>query len=144
MCIHISLLGNGSVKTLPRQRIHTQQENNCWTSRFLCGPCRINGKQAISSSQNLFSHTMCLLCKAAVKVQHCTVLPLTDTTNVLHGTRAVSPTSDGSDGIRNTLYLPTLTYAMVRGTHLKQREDNISEIHVSSLSYGRRILCHLQ
>jgi hypothetical protein len=38
-------------KTLLRQRIHTQQQN-CWTRRFQCGPCRIKGKQAISCSQN--------------------------------------------------------------------------------------------
>jgi hypothetical protein len=70
-------------KTFPRQQIHIQQiiivgrvisyavlvvskgsvglsvstrcaaTRNCWTSRFLCGPCRIKGKQAISSSQNI-------------------------------------------------------------------------------------------
>jgi hypothetical protein len=44
MCIPLSTLGNGSVKTLLRQRIHTQQHKNCWTRRFLCGPCRIKGK----------------------------------------------------------------------------------------------------
>jgi hypothetical protein len=44
----VSLLGNGSVKTLQRQRIHTQQYNNCWTRFFyLWGPCRIKGKQAV-------------------------------------------------------------------------------------------------
>jgi hypothetical protein len=32
-------LGNGSVKSLPRQRIHTLQYKNCWTRRFICGPC---------------------------------------------------------------------------------------------------------
>jgi hypothetical protein len=50
----ISLLDNGSVKTLTRQTILTQQQMNCWTRRFLWGPCRIKGKQAISSSQNFF------------------------------------------------------------------------------------------
>jgi hypothetical protein len=45
----LSLLGNGSVKTLTRQRIHGQQQENCWTRCFLCGPCHINGKEAISS-----------------------------------------------------------------------------------------------
>jgi hypothetical protein len=35
----LSLLGNSSVKTLPRQRIHTQQWKNCWMRRFLCLPC---------------------------------------------------------------------------------------------------------
>jgi hypothetical protein len=25
---------------------------NCWRHRFLCGPCCVKGKQAISSSQN--------------------------------------------------------------------------------------------
>jgi hypothetical protein len=40
ICTALSLLGNGSVKTLPRHRIHKQREN-CWTRRLLCGPCRI-------------------------------------------------------------------------------------------------------
>jgi hypothetical protein len=35
----VSLLDNGSVYTFPRQRIH--ETNNCWTRRFLCGPCRM-------------------------------------------------------------------------------------------------------
>jgi hypothetical protein len=30
----LSLLRNGSVNTFPRQRIHTQQYNNCWTRLF--------------------------------------------------------------------------------------------------------------
>jgi hypothetical protein len=38
LCSHPTLLGNGSVKTFPRQWIHTQQ-HNCLTRRFLCGPC---------------------------------------------------------------------------------------------------------
>jgi hypothetical protein len=40
MCIPLSLLGNDSVKTLTRQRTHTQQYN-CYKRRFLWGPCRI-------------------------------------------------------------------------------------------------------
>jgi hypothetical protein len=32
MCILLSLLGNGSVKTLSRQRIHMQQQKNCCAS----------------------------------------------------------------------------------------------------------------
>jgi hypothetical protein len=36
----LSLLGNGSVKTLPRQRIHETIELLC---RFLRGPCRFKG-----------------------------------------------------------------------------------------------------
>jgi hypothetical protein len=52
MCIPLSLLGKGSVKTLSRQRIYTQEWNNCLTRRFLCGPCLINGMQVISPSQN--------------------------------------------------------------------------------------------
>jgi hypothetical protein len=44
VCILLSLLGNGSVKTFPRQRIHTQQYKNCWTRLFVCDPCRIEGK----------------------------------------------------------------------------------------------------
>jgi hypothetical protein len=43
MCIPLSLLGNGSVKKLPQQRIHMQRRN-CWTRRFQCGPCRIKGQ----------------------------------------------------------------------------------------------------
>jgi hypothetical protein len=39
-----SLLGNGSVKTLPRQQIHMVQYMTCWTRRFMCGSCRIKGK----------------------------------------------------------------------------------------------------
>jgi hypothetical protein len=48
MCL---LLGNGSVKTLPLQRMHMQQKKN-YTYSFLRSPCRIKGKWAISSSQN--------------------------------------------------------------------------------------------
>jgi hypothetical protein len=46
MCIPLSLLDKGYVKSSPRQRIHTQQYNNCWMRRFLCGPCctSIKGK----------------------------------------------------------------------------------------------------
>jgi hypothetical protein len=40
VCIPLSLLFNGSV--FPRQRIH--ERKNCWTCRFLCGPCRITGR----------------------------------------------------------------------------------------------------
>jgi hypothetical protein len=41
VCLYVyplSLLGNGSVKTLPLQQIHTQQLKNCWRRRFLFGP----------------------------------------------------------------------------------------------------------
>jgi hypothetical protein len=51
MSVQLPLLGNGSVETLPRHRMHTQQQKNCWTIRFLCGPCRIERKLAISHSQ---------------------------------------------------------------------------------------------
>jgi hypothetical protein len=44
MCI-LSLLGNGSVKTLPRQGINTKEYKNCWRRRFLCGTCRIKGSK---------------------------------------------------------------------------------------------------
>jgi hypothetical protein len=37
----LSLLGNGSVETILRQRINTQQQKNCWTRCFQCGPCRM-------------------------------------------------------------------------------------------------------
>jgi hypothetical protein len=40
----LSLQGSGSVQTLPRQRIHTQQYKNSCTHRFLCGRYRIKGK----------------------------------------------------------------------------------------------------
>jgi hypothetical protein len=40
--IPLSLLGNGSVEILPRQRIYTEQQKNCWTRHFLRGPCRTN------------------------------------------------------------------------------------------------------
>jgi hypothetical protein len=43
ICISVSLLGNGLVKTVPRQRIHTLQYNH-WTHRFLCAPRRVKGK----------------------------------------------------------------------------------------------------
>jgi hypothetical protein len=53
--IPLSLLGNGLTKTLPRQRVHAQQQN-CWTRRFLCGSCPIKGKSGISSPHHfLFS-----------------------------------------------------------------------------------------
>jgi hypothetical protein len=45
-------LGNCSVNTFPRQQIYTQKLKNCWTRRFLCGPCRIEINEAISSSDN--------------------------------------------------------------------------------------------
>jgi hypothetical protein len=54
VCVSLpSLLGNGSVKTLPRQRIHTQELKNCWTCCYLCDTCHIKGKREISSSQSV-------------------------------------------------------------------------------------------
>jgi hypothetical protein len=45
-CVFIlSLLGNGSVNTFPRNE-HTQKYINFWTRHFLCGPCRIKGESA--------------------------------------------------------------------------------------------------
>jgi hypothetical protein len=47
VCVYICillLLGNGSVKTLPRQRKHRQHYKNCLTRRFLGSPCRIKVK----------------------------------------------------------------------------------------------------
>jgi hypothetical protein len=41
MCIPLSLLGNGSVKSSLRQRIYMQQYNNSWACYFLCGLYRI-------------------------------------------------------------------------------------------------------
>jgi hypothetical protein len=61
MCLYVYprlLLGNGSVKMLQRQWIHIQQQKNYWTRPFLCSPCHIDGKYAISSSQNfLFAYS---------------------------------------------------------------------------------------
>jgi hypothetical protein len=48
--IPLSLLGNGAVNTFPRQK------KNNWRLCFLCDPCRMNGKQAISSYQNFLLH----------------------------------------------------------------------------------------
>jgi hypothetical protein len=47
VCAIVARQGLG--KTLPQQRIHTQQQN-CWARRFLCGP--FVSKYAIRSSQN--------------------------------------------------------------------------------------------
>jgi hypothetical protein len=44
--ICVSLLSNGSVYNVPAAT------KNCWRCRFLCCPCRIEGKHVISSSQN--------------------------------------------------------------------------------------------
>jgi hypothetical protein len=43
VCITPCMLCNGSVNTFPRQRLHTQQQNNCWTHRFQRGPFRMKG-----------------------------------------------------------------------------------------------------
>lgn len=40
-------------KTLLRQRIHSQQLKNYWTRLFLCGPCLIKEKSAVSFPQNV-------------------------------------------------------------------------------------------
>jgi hypothetical protein len=37
------------------------QQTNCWRWRFLCGPCRIKQKQAISYPQNFFVLSFCFL-----------------------------------------------------------------------------------
>jgi hypothetical protein len=39
----LAFLGNGSVYTLPRKRIH-ETKKKCWTRRFICGPCGVKGK----------------------------------------------------------------------------------------------------
>jgi hypothetical protein len=59
--IPLSLLGNDSVETLQRQRVHTQQCKTCWTRRFLYDPCLITGKWANSSSQVLCFWFCCFL-----------------------------------------------------------------------------------
>jgi hypothetical protein len=35
------LVGNGLINMFPRQRIHTQQQKDCWKRCFICGPCCI-------------------------------------------------------------------------------------------------------
>jgi hypothetical protein len=47
----LSLLDSNSLRKLAGQRIHMHQQMNYWTRRFLCGPYRIKGKWANSSSQ---------------------------------------------------------------------------------------------
>jgi hypothetical protein len=47
MCIPLSLLGNGSVKTLLRQRKHTKQWKNFGGHRFLCGLCLIKESRGL-------------------------------------------------------------------------------------------------
>jgi hypothetical protein len=37
----LTLLGNGSINTFPRQRIHKQQQKNCWKRRYLYFACHI-------------------------------------------------------------------------------------------------------
>jgi hypothetical protein len=41
LCVRMSfpssLTGNGSVETLPRGRLHKQQQNNCWRGIFIFG-----------------------------------------------------------------------------------------------------------
>jgi hypothetical protein len=39
--ILLSLLGKGSVNTLPRQWIHIPKQKNCWKRLFLCDPCHM-------------------------------------------------------------------------------------------------------
>jgi hypothetical protein len=57
VCVSLlSPLGNGSVKTLPQQRIHTQQWKNCWTFSFLSGTCRIEG-----SWRSIIPRTSCFI-----------------------------------------------------------------------------------
>jgi hypothetical protein len=51
--ILLSLLGNGSVKTLSRQWIHVHQ--NCWTRRFLWGRCRIKQSRRLVLPRNFCS-----------------------------------------------------------------------------------------
>jgi hypothetical protein len=41
----------GRGKIVVAARIHTQQQKNYCTRRFLCSPCRIKGKQAIGSQK---------------------------------------------------------------------------------------------
>jgi hypothetical protein len=57
-CSPLSLLGSGSIKTLPLQRIH-KQRYNFWTRRFLMIPVSYQGKVKISSSQNLLFKYYC-------------------------------------------------------------------------------------
>jgi hypothetical protein len=43
----VSLLGNGALKILPWQRMHTQECKNSWPRRFLCGPHRIKERRKL-------------------------------------------------------------------------------------------------
>jgi hypothetical protein len=55
VCVSLlSLLGNGSVKTLPWPWTHMQRQN-CLTRRFLRGPSSIKRKYATSSSRIFLS-----------------------------------------------------------------------------------------
>jgi hypothetical protein len=47
----LTLLGNGSVTTFQRQRIHVQRYKNSWTRRSLGGPFRI--KYAVCSERKV-------------------------------------------------------------------------------------------
>jgi hypothetical protein len=60
MRISLSLLGNGWVKTLPRQRIHTQEWKNCRMHRFLSDSCRIkeNSRLVLHRTSYFISRTI--------------------------------------------------------------------------------------
>lgn len=45
LCVPLSVLGNGQVKSLPLEGLQTQQFHNFCGRRFLCSPCSIKGKQ---------------------------------------------------------------------------------------------------
>jgi hypothetical protein len=55
--IPLTLVGNGSVRTLPRQRIHRKQYKNCWTRPFLCDPWLMK-----ESMWLVLPRTSCFIC----------------------------------------------------------------------------------
>jgi hypothetical protein len=61
-CIPLSFLGSVSVKTLPREQIHAQQQKNCWRRRLLCGPYRIK-----ESRRLVLPRTYCLIILGTVR-----------------------------------------------------------------------------
>jgi hypothetical protein len=74
MCIPLSLLGNGSVKTLPLQRIHKQQYKTFWTHRFLCGPCRIKESRGLVLPGSSCFKRLSSLLSSAGNILACSVL----------------------------------------------------------------------
>jgi hypothetical protein len=49
----LSLLGNGSVNTFPRQRIHIQQKRYCWKRCFQLGPYKGVIRKTIEATESV-------------------------------------------------------------------------------------------